>query len=478
MIDRALEKDRPFDVIIVHSFSRFFRDSYLFEYYRRKLEKNGVSIVSITQEVNDDPMGDIMRKFSNLMDEYSSKENAKHVLRAMRENARRGFWNGGPPPYGYRAVTVEVRGGSNKKKLEVNPQEAEIILKIFGLNLSGDGGGPMGIRNITRWLDRKGLTYRKGRQFSSGLVHSILTSTTLMGDHYFNRKCLRSRKHKAREEWERCAVPVIIDPETFAQVQRGLESRRPSVTPPRETNGPTLLTGRVKCDRGAGMTLRTGKGGRYRYYTCQKHANEGGCDCQRPSIPMQTLDEIVLGQLETRILAPERLKAMLKGLLARANVGVDQGQDRQRAMDKERRSIEAKLDRLYTDRAEGILQDTATLRRKVSEYEHRLDEIIRLKSQLRRRQDLPKDLLAERNVEKFTAAILGQLRGDNPAFRKAYVRHLVDRVDVLGDRVRITGSKHALVAGLVNPENLGKGMVPSFVREWWAHQDSNLGPAD
>jgi hypothetical protein len=30
----------------------------------------------------------------------------------------------------------------------------------------------------------------------------------------------------------------------------------------------------------------------------------------------------------------------------------------------------------------------------------------------------------------------------------------------------------------VNPENVGKGMVPSFVREWWAHQDSNLGPAD
>jgi len=476
MIDMAMEKDRPFDVIVVHSFSRFFRDAYLFEYYRRKLEKNGVSVVSMTQEVNDDPMGDIMRKFSNLMDEYSSKENAKHVLRSMRENARRGFWNGGPPPYGYRAVTVEVRADANKKKLEINPAEAEIIRKIFDLFQNGDGSGPMGIRSVTQWLDRKGLTYRKGRRFSSGLVHAILTSTALKGEHYFNRKANRTRQHKDRKDWERVPTPIIIRPNTFEVVQKTLHSRRPSVTPPREINGPTLLTGRVKCSQGAGMTLRTGKGGRYRYYTCQKHANEGGCDCERNSIPMRTLDELVLGQLENRILVPERLKAMLGRLLLRADKGLDDSSERQKAMDKERRSIESNLDRLYTDRAEGTLQDTPTFRRKVSEYENRLDEIIRLKSQLRRRQDLPRDLLAERNLEKFASAMTTRLRGDNLAFRKAYVRQLVDRVDVMGDRIRITGSKQALLAGLASPESTGKGVVPSFVREWWAQQDSNLQP--
>ena len=226
------------------------------------------------------------------------------------------------------------------------------------------------------------------------------------------------------------------------------------------------------------MTLRTGKGGRYRYYTCQKHANEGGCDCKRPSISMQTLDEIVLRELETRVLAPERLKTMLKTLLTQAKSKDDDFHSRQRTMDKDRREIESKLDRLYTDRADGILQDTPTFRRKVSEYEHKLEEIIGLKSKIRRRQSLPTDLLAERNLEKFSTTIVGRLRGDNPAFRKAYVRLLVDRVDVLGDKVRIIGSKQAVLAGLINPENISTGAVPSFVREWWAHQDSNLGPAD
>ncbi|MBB3773594.1 hypothetical protein FHS55_004236 [Angulomicrobium tetraedrale] len=38
----------PFGFIIVHSFSRFFRDQFQFEFYVRKLAKNGVRLVSIT----------------------------------------------------------------------------------------------------------------------------------------------------------------------------------------------------------------------------------------------------------------------------------------------------------------------------------------------------------------------------------------------------------------------------------------------
>ena len=44
--------------------------------------------VSITQEMGDDPMHVMMRQIMALIDEYRSKENAKHVLRALKENAR------------------------------------------------------------------------------------------------------------------------------------------------------------------------------------------------------------------------------------------------------------------------------------------------------------------------------------------------------------------------------------------------------
>jgi hypothetical protein len=88
MIEAGTSKPAPFDVAIVHSFSRFFRDAFDMEFYVRKLAKNGVKLVSITQEMGDDPMHVMMRQIMALFDEYQSKENAKHVLRAMNENAR------------------------------------------------------------------------------------------------------------------------------------------------------------------------------------------------------------------------------------------------------------------------------------------------------------------------------------------------------------------------------------------------------
>src|SRR5882762_7080196 len=55
-----------------------------------------------------DPMHVMMRPIMALFDEYLSKENAKHVLRALKENARQGFWNGSLPPIGYRAVAART----------------------------------------------------------------------------------------------------------------------------------------------------------------------------------------------------------------------------------------------------------------------------------------------------------------------------------------------------------------------------------
>ncbi len=55
MIERACDDDHPFEVIVVHSFSRFFRDAFGLEMYIRKIAKHGVRLVSITQELGDDP---------------------------------------------------------------------------------------------------------------------------------------------------------------------------------------------------------------------------------------------------------------------------------------------------------------------------------------------------------------------------------------------------------------------------------------
>jgi DNA invertase Pin-like site-specific DNA recombinase len=91
MIDRACDGESGIDAIVVHSYSRFFRDAFGLEFYLRKLAKTGVRLLSITQEFGNgpDPAQSMMRKVIALFDEYQSKENAKHVLRTMKENAPR-----------------------------------------------------------------------------------------------------------------------------------------------------------------------------------------------------------------------------------------------------------------------------------------------------------------------------------------------------------------------------------------------------
>ena len=86
-----------------------------------------MKLISITQEMGDDPMHVMMRQIMALFDEYQSKENAKHVLRAQKENARQGFWNGALPPIGYRVVAAEQRGAKIKKKLEIDPLHADTV---------------------------------------------------------------------------------------------------------------------------------------------------------------------------------------------------------------------------------------------------------------------------------------------------------------------------------------------------------------
>lgn len=93
MIERACDGDNAFDGIVVHSYSRFFREAFEREFYLRKLARHKVRVISITQPVSDEnePVHAMMRKVIALFDEYQSRENAKHVIPSMKENARQGF---------------------------------------------------------------------------------------------------------------------------------------------------------------------------------------------------------------------------------------------------------------------------------------------------------------------------------------------------------------------------------------------------
>ena len=61
--------------------------------------------------------------------------------------------------------------------------------------------------------------------------------------------------------------------------------------------------------------------------------------------------------------------------------------------------------------------------------------------------------------------------GETP-FRKAYLRSIVDAIEVDDKVIRIHGSKTSLEQAIIAGEQIGKG-VRSFVRKWRSQGDSN-----
>jgi site-specific DNA recombinase len=151
-----------------------------------------------------------------------------------------------------------------------------------------------------------------------------LTNTTYIGRWRFNQTSSR----KPDGEVVEVAVPAIVGPHVFEQVQRQLHARSPKVVAPRVTTGPILLTGLAVCANcGGGMMLRTGtsKNRRvYRYYTCSSCATKGKTVCRGRSIPMDKLDTLVTHHLIEQLFAPERLKGS-KDLLERAVLASQNG---------------------------------------------------------------------------------------------------------------------------------------------------------
>lgn len=482
MIEAATARERPYDLIIVHSFSRFFRDQFEFERYRRKLAKAKVALVSITQDVGEGATGDLVRSILSKFDEYQSAETAKHVRRSMIANARDGFWNGSSPPLGYKVVIAERRGDKDKKVLAVDETEVPIIRKIFSLYLEGDGSsGPLGIKKIVSWLNGRNYTYR-GKPFHVSSVDVVLRRTTYMGTHHFNQKDSRTGERRPREEWVPIAVPPIIDEEMFQTVQARLGQRNPRQTPARVVSGPTLLTGIARCgcaNCGGAMTIRTGKSGQYRYYACSRRATRGETACTGRSIRMEKLDGIVLDALEQKVLAPERLPELLTAFLEKSDESDQRRREELALLRSARTNSEGALNRLYELVESGLASPSdRDFAERLTHHRQRIAALTADITSLERQFASSQRRITPDVIARFGKLLRDGLRADNPALRQAYTRLLIDEVTVEADRVQIRGSRRALERAVIASSASGGTKVPSFAREWRARNDSNVRPSD
>lgn len=473
MIADCLDADRPVDAIVVFSQSRFFRDAYGFSSYERRLARNRVRIISITQPTAEDESGQFVRQIIASFDEYQSRENGKNVRRSMVENARLGFFNGSRAPFGYAAVETDVRGRNGKKrKLAPQVEEAEIVRLIFRLSLQGIEGQPMGVKKIAEYLNSNGFR-RRGREWKAQIVWYILDSKIYTGEYTFNKNDSRGRRARPEIEWVTCQIPAIIDKATFDAAAALREERAPYHHEQRASCSPTLLSGIAKCAKcGSGLVLMSGKGGRYEYYKCSRRKFKGADLCDQPNVPKDELNHAVLTALADEVLTTERVSSLLDEL--RTNVAAIQAPDREREKSLQRQVAltTEQLNLWYSEVESGRIELHETLKARLTAGQQRLDHMASELQLLARRRGLPLRKFGEAQVRNFAEGIRAEFQNAESKFAKSYLKAIVSEIRVGPLEAVVKGRLADLAAATANWK-LGTPLgVPSLVSNWRVPSES------
>jgi site-specific DNA recombinase len=355
---------------------------------------------------------------------------------------------------------------------------ADTVRLIYRLALEGDGtSGPMGIKNITAYLSSRRIFTRDGGRWGIGQFHRILTRRTYVGEHEFNKRS-KSKELKPVSEVVMVAVPPIIDQATFDAVQAHLRSRNPKVTPARVVSGPNLLTGICFCaDCGGAMTLRTGKGGRYRYSTCSIKARQGKTGCKGRSILMDKFDNLVTEHLEKRLLQPERLEEILASVLDRRQERAELRRERIAELNKSVAETDLRLKRLYDATEAGVANlDDAALKERIASLKVIRDQARadseRAAAML---ESSAQQSITPQMVQKFARTARERITIDGGGYLRDHLRALAQRVEVADREVRIIGSRSNLLQTLAAASGVKSATpgVRSSVLRWRRGRDSN-----
>ena len=480
MLGYVLDRGVGVEAILVLTTSRFFRDALGARVYKRKLKKAGVRVISITQEVSEDPTGTFIEGIFELQDQYESDINAFHTLRGMVENARRGYLNGSTPPFGYCAKSVLDGRGNKKTKLAPDEGESKIIRRIFDLYVNGDNGERTGLKRIAKILNQEG-NLNRGKTWSKQGVQLCLSNPLYFGDYYFNKRNHRTGEFKERSEWIRIPVIPLIDREMYEEAKTLRKSRRPTQkNPPSVTASRTLLTGLLHCGRcGKRMVIETAKSNLYRYYNCSNYIRKGRSTCKGNRIPEAALDSQILKYLSQKFFTKERIREIIIHVNREITNQRNQNSKKLKDLRTELDGVKMKI-RKYYDAIESDALDLGLVGERLKELKEWESEISRQLERYQGPKQLPPYLFKNETLKKIQARLDEIFMSNKRGMAKEYLKFFLDRIEVKERSINLLANTVALCNFSLMKKTEGTAnvltAVPPVVMCWLPSTDSNRGP--
>lgn len=237
MIAFAKSKEHPFDAILVWKFSRFARNQEESIVYKSMLRRINVSVISISETIDDSPFAPLIERIIEFMDEYYSTRLSQEVLRGMTEKASRG-----------EAMCKGAFGYNLEGKTYVPNQDADTVKFIFNSFLNGNG-----YRKIAMQLTAKGIKTSRGNNPDNRFVEYILQNPVYIGKIRWSPE---GRKSTNRYKGDNTGLMIvdgkhqpIIDFETFEKVQQMISEQKKRYGKYQRKSQPVqfMLKGLVRC---------------------------------------------------------------------------------------------------------------------------------------------------------------------------------------------------------------------------------------
>lgn len=167
-------QDKKIDVVAVHKFDRIGRTGRAFWHWVWTLEDAGVSIISVTQEIDTTTThGNTALQQLASFSEMEWRTILERTQNGLNMKAAAGGWTGGPPPFGYY---IEDQG-KRHSKLAIDTNEARTL--DLAAQLLVEGGYT--VDRTAHMLNLMGRLTRKGKEWTGHNLRHRFFNTALDG---------------------------------------------------------------------------------------------------------------------------------------------------------------------------------------------------------------------------------------------------------------------------------------------------------
>ena len=348
---------KVFEIVIVHKLDRFSRDRYDHAVYKKQLRKNGVRVVSVLENLDDSPEGVVLESILEGFSEYYSKNLARETRKGLKEVALQAKFTGGTPPFGY-----DIDSNNN---YIVNELEANAVRRIYQACIDGVGYG-----KLLDEFQSEGIKTKFGKSFGKTSFNAILKNEKYIGRYiYYTDGDAREKKVKPIIIDD--ALPIVVDKNTFMEVQAIMENRKH--TGRLKAVEPYLLSGILLCGEcGSPMCgHRRQKNGKVYYaYECSQNTRKKTCDMG--SFSRDKIEKLV-GEYIKSLFSKETLDVILSYLNENKLTLNQANEKEQLSLKKEISSLETKINNTINLLIE---MPSDKLKEKLSELESRQKQVI------------------------------------------------------------------------------------------------------